>query len=48
MGTLGVLLLAKRRGILSSIKPAINLLQDAGLWLGDDLIKMVLNEAGEL
>ena len=48
LGTLGVLLLAKRRGIIPSIKPAITLLEEAGLWLGEGLIKMVLKEAGEL
>jgi len=48
IGTLGVLLLAKRQGIISSIKPAIKLLEEAGLWLGKDLINMVLKEAGEL
>ncbi len=47
LGTLGVLLLAKRRGVISSIKPALAALQDAGLWLGDDVIAMVLSEAGE-
>ena len=47
LGTLGVLLLAKRRGVIPSIKPALTALQDAGLWLGNDLTSMVLNEAGE-
>jgi len=48
LGTLGVLLLAKRRGVIKSVKPAISKLQETGLWLSEDLIRMVLKEAGEL
>ncbi len=47
LGTLGVLLLAKRRGVISSVKLALTALQDAGLWLDKDLISMVLREACE-
>ncbi len=47
LGTLGVLLLAKHRGVITEIKPAITALQEAGLWLGEDLINMMLNQAGE-
>jgi len=47
LGTLGILLLAKRRGVIDSVSPAIKQLQNAGLWLGENLISIVLKEAGE-
>ena len=47
LGTLGVVLIAKQRGIISSVKPVLTALQDAGLWLGQDLISMVLQQAEE-
>lgn len=47
IGTLGVVLIAKQRGIISSVKPVLIALQDAGLWLGQDIISMVLQQAGE-
>ena len=46
-GTAGLLVLAKRRGILPSISIGLIRLRDAGLWLSDDLIQIIKNEAGE-
>jgi len=40
--------LAKRRGVIPSVSASIKKLQAAGLWLGDELISIVLKEAGEL
>ena len=48
MGSLGVLLLAKQEGQLSSIKPAINKLQNSDLHFSDRLIKKALLMAGEV
>ena len=41
IGTVGIILLAKRRGIVSSVKDSLNKLQAAGLWLSDSFIKEV-------
>ncbi|EIQ00543.1 putative nucleic acid-binding protein [Opitutaceae bacterium TAV1] len=46
-GTLGFLLMAKRRGLLSEVAPAIQAIQSAGLYLAPDLVKTVLHIAGE-
>jgi len=46
-GTLGVLLLAKEEGVIPAISPLLKALQEAGLYLHDDLVKHVLKMAGE-
>ena len=46
-GTLGVILKAKQRGFLETVKPVIFALRDAGLWLGDGLVAEALQQAGE-
>ena len=48
LGTCGVILLAKRRGIIPCVKPALDALRTAGLWLSDSLIRTILTEAGEV
>ncbi len=47
MGSLGVLLLAKQQGLLGSIKPAIDKLQNSDIHLSDRLVKKSLLLAGE-
>lgn len=48
IGTLGVLLVAKRQGLLTTIKPEIESLQTRlGFRIGEDLRARVLQEAGE-
>ena len=47
-GTLGVLLLAKERGLVTSLAPLLDELQEAGLYLDPDLVNQVLVLAGEL
>lgn len=47
LGTGGLLVLAKRRGLVTSVAGAIRKLSDAGLWLSDDLIALLLRQAGE-
>ena len=47
LGTGGVLLLAKRRGLLPSVAEGLEKLRNAGLWLSDDLVKLLKMEAGE-
>ncbi|MBU7583603.1 MAG: DUF3368 domain-containing protein [Nostoc sp. TH1S01] len=47
IGTGGLLILAKRRGLISSISPGIDALRDAGLWLSDTLVNLLKQQAGE-
>jgi predicted nucleic acid-binding protein len=46
-GTLGVLLLAKERGLVRSVAAEITRLQEAGLYLGPTLIAKARELAGE-
>ena len=46
-GTLGIIVLAKRRGIIPSIRGYIERLKEAGLWLSDELVDQVFRKAGE-
>ena len=48
LGTCGVLVVAKRRGIIPELQPAIQKLRDAGLWLSDTLVHSLLLQAGEI
>ena len=48
MGVVGVLLLAKQRGLLPAIRPSLDALRtDAGFWLGDAVYQLALQKAGE-
>jgi predicted nucleic acid-binding protein len=46
-GTGAILLLAKRRGLLKSVTSGLTKLRDAGLWLSDDIVKLIKTQAGE-
>ncbi|AJC71341.1 hypothetical protein X802_03565 [Thermococcus guaymasensis DSM 11113] len=48
IGTAGVLLLAKKRGIVDEIKPLLTLLVEKGFRISDDVIRVILKAAGEL
>jgi predicted nucleic acid-binding protein len=47
LGTGGLLVLAKRRGLLASVATGLDRLRDSGLWLSDELIKRLKTQAGE-
>jgi predicted nucleic acid-binding protein len=47
-GTMGVILKAKQRELLDTVKPVVLALRNAGLWLSDSLVAQVLRQAGEL
>jgi predicted nucleic acid-binding protein len=47
IGTGGILILAKRRGLISSVSPRIEALRDAGLWMSDTLVNLLKQQAGE-
>ena len=48
MGTAGILLLAKKKGIIEEIKPILEEMRTSGFYLSDSIIRIVLREAGEL
>ena len=47
-GTLGLLLLAKRRGFISQIAPYVEELRRNGFRISDEVVKRILREAGEV
>lgn len=47
MGSIGVLLLAKQRGLISSIRPMLNLLAVSDIHLGTSIIEKALKLANE-
>ena len=47
IGTLGVLLLAKEVGLVTSIKPVLDELRDRSLYIGEALYLAFLTSAGE-
>ena len=47
MGTLGVLLLAKRQQLISGVKPFLDQLLAVGFYADDELVQQVLEAAGE-
>ena len=46
-GTVGVVIKAKQEGLIPAVKPIVLELQEQGLWLSDDLIKLILRQAKE-
>lgn len=47
LGTGGVLVLAKRRGLIPSVESSLQELRDAGLWLSDEIVSLLIQQAGE-
>jgi predicted nucleic acid-binding protein len=47
IGTGRLIILAKQRGLIDSVSPRIQALQDAGLWLSDNLVNLLKQQAGE-
>jgi predicted nucleic acid-binding protein len=47
LGTGGLLILAKRQGLIASVTETLEKVQDAGLWLSDEIIKLIKEKAGE-
>ncbi len=46
-GTLGLLFMAKQRGLLPAVVPAINRLRESGLYIGDSVVDTIRKIAGE-
>ncbi len=48
LGTGGLLVLAKRRGLIETVRDRINMVIDNGLYLSDSVVQLLLSEAGEV
>jgi predicted nucleic acid-binding protein len=46
-GTIGILVKAKKQGLISELKPLILDLKDKGVWLSESLIERILELANE-
>jgi predicted nucleic acid-binding protein len=46
-GTLGLLLRAKRLGVIDAVAPRLSAMRQNGVWLGEALVRRVLAEAQE-
>lgn len=46
-GTLGLLVEARRQGLVPELRPLLHRLRDQGAWLGDPLIQETLRAVGE-
>lgn len=47
IGTVGLIIFAKRRGLIAEVMPCVERLRDAGLWLSENLIEIVRRQVGE-
>jgi predicted nucleic acid-binding protein len=47
LGTGGMIVLAKRRGLIPSVIEPIQALRNAGLWLSEDLVNLLKRQARE-
>lgn len=46
-GTIGVLIKAKKQGLVKAIKPLLYELKSKGIWIKENLISEILKEVGE-
>lgn len=46
-GTMGVLIKAKRMGVISSVKEALKKIQNNGFYISDELVKLILKQVKE-
>jgi len=47
LGTGGMLVLAKKRGLIESVSDALKKLQDAGLYVSQEIVELLKQQAGE-
>ncbi|MDD5008314.1 MAG: DUF3368 domain-containing protein [Syntrophorhabdaceae bacterium] len=47
VGTARILVEAKRKGIVKSVKNLLNEMRAGGYWIGDNIVQQILREAGE-
>lgn len=48
LGTGGILILAKKRGLIESVSEELRKLQDAGLWVSEEVIELLKQQANEI
>jgi predicted nucleic acid-binding protein len=48
IGTLGILVMAKQEGLISSIRPQVDALLNSGFFIGHDLYRDLLSDTNEL
>lgn len=46
-GTAGLLVLAKRSGLIQSVKPTLCIIREKGLWISDAVVAAIVRSAGE-
>ncbi len=47
MGTLGMVVLAKRKGVVHSVHETLSRIQNAGLWVSESLVNEICRTVGE-
>lgn len=47
LGTLGIVIIAKKKGLIPLVRPVIELLQSQGMFLSKDLIQSIIHDAEE-
>lgn len=47
IGTLGLLLKAKKKGLIPAIKPSVQKILEHGIWIKEEIVKGILKESGE-
>jgi len=47
IGTLGIIVLAQKRGIIRSVRETLGKLQNAGLWISETLVNEICRKVGE-
>jgi len=47
VGTLGMVVLAKRRGVIRSVRETLSRIQNAGLWVSESLVNEICRTVGE-
>ncbi len=48
LGTGGILILAKKRGLIENVSLELKKLKNAGLWISDEVERVILKQANEL
>ena len=48
LGTGRILILAKERGLIEKVAPALKKIQNVGLWISNEIFQLILKQANEL
>jgi len=47
IGTLGIVMLARKRGMINSVRETLRKMQNAGLWISETLVNEICSKVGE-